>query len=396
MKKLTIIILTVCLLLANTGCSAEPAAPTTVPTVPTVPSATEESVSAETTVSTVPSVSVEFPLLTFSAPIAATEHHAKDGTLLFTYTCQNIALLLEDPQVADAIMIDLLNLVDYENSPAASILADAKAAYSGQNDWIPFYYSTLLSPARFDAGVLSLYGTHALYDGSPRSTAANLSVTYDLLSGRQLTLKDVLVTDFSADILSQKIVDALAVFASGGMLYSDYAYVISEMFSTNRPIETWYLSEEGLCFYFAPYEIAPYSAGTIVAEIPYSELIGTIRDDYFPTETTDSIGKLSFMPFQDADLAQFDQFAELILDKDGSKYLIYTDGYLRNVRIEKGVLSEDGNFHADATVFLAPSLCSGDAIMLQASADTAQCLRLTCEEKGSTVSYILIDLLTNP
>ncbi len=391
MKK--IIALLLCLgLLSAAGCTKAPINPTTEPTSETTVPIPTDTQSIETTT---PLVTVDGPFLAFSAPFLRNEYRAKDGSLLFTYTSQNISLILEDPQVADAVVIDILNLTDYENSSAKQVLADAQQAYSGQAVWTPYTYSTVFSPMRFDAAVLSLYGTQAVFNGSPRSTAANMAVTYDLITGRPLELKEVLIADFSADALSTLISVALHELESQGMLYSDYAYVISDMFSTNRPVDTWFFSNRGLCFFFAPYEIAPYSTGTVVAEIPYESLTGLLKDEYFPAEQIRLSGTVNCEPFTTADLSGFTQFAELILDESGKEYLLHANGCLRNVRIQAGSWLDDENFLPDATVFAAPFLSGSNALMIQFSADAAQDLLLTYEDGDQVVSLDLLSLIEN-
>ena len=382
MKKLIVTLLSISILFGFTSCMKKPAVPTTEPTqsVPT------QFVSTETTEQTQPPVLLDLPLLVFSAPVQAKEHYAKDGTLLFTYTYQNFSLILEDPQIADDIVIDLMNLVDFENSSAKKVLADAESAYDTQDSWSAFAYSALFQPERFDAGILSLSGTHAVYNGTPRATTTGVSVTYDLVSGRQLALKDIFVADYSADTLSQLITTALSPLSEKGLLFSDYAYVVSEMFSTNRPVDSWYFSEAGLCFYFAPYEIAPYSSGTITAEVPYNALTGILKDEYFPAEISELSGNLYMLPFQDANLDQFEQFAELNTGSDGEQFILYTDGCLQNLRIEQGSWLDDGSFVTDATLFCAPTLCSGDGIVVHAHEDMVKQLRVTYKDNGEIVT----------
>lgn len=371
MKNFTIILLSICLLLSAAGCSKIPPVPSTNP-VETIP--TTQNV--ETTTPSEPLVVPDLPLLAFTAPIQSHPYHAEDGTLLLNYSYQDFSLILEDPQVADAIVIDLLNRVDFEDASVKRVVTDAQAAYDIGEEWTPFTFSTFYSPVHFDQGILSLLGSQWLNSGSPRASVSNVSVTYDLLSGRQLSLRDILVENFSADALSQLITASLRELSEQGMLFSDYAYVISDMFSTNRPVESWYLSESGLCFYFAPYEIAPYSSGTITAEIPYTALTGLLKEAYFPAETFAFTGTPYVLRFQEADLDAFAQFAELMIDKDGQQYLLYTDGCLTDLRIQLGYRLDDGSFIEEATLFTAPAISAGKGIVIHANADTVQKLRI--------------------
>lgn len=392
MKKFIITLLCVCFVLSASGCKNESAIPDTTPPV-TQPVQTQPSEATEATEETEATISVDFPLLAFSAPVRTQQHYANDGTLLFTYAYQDFSLILEDPQVADAIVIDLLNYVDYENSAAKSVLSDAEAAYDAQQDWNAFTYSSFFKPERFDQAILSLYGVHALYSGNPRTTTASVSVSYDLLNGRQLTLNDILTADYSADALSQLITDVLTPMSQQGLLFSDYAYVVSELFTTNLPIDNWYLSNNGLCFYFAPYEIAPYSSGIITAEIPYSALIGLLKDAYFPAEATQHVGSPFVKSFSDSNLERFEAFAELVIGANETQYLLYTDGSICNIRIELGSYSDDGTYLMDSTIFAAPILCSGNAIVIHAAEDILQNLNLVYEVRGEAVTVSLLSLM---
>ena len=390
MKKILSILLCATMLL-TAGCTKSPAA-TTEPTKTPVQTAPSELDPTEQAVLPVP---LEMPLLSLTAPVVTQVHRAADGTVLFTYDCQSFDLTLEDPQIAEAIVIDLLNLTDFENAAVQSVLEDAKAAYEGQSGWVPYSFHTQFSPQRFDRSVLSLSGSQHIQSGTTRSSAA-VSVTYDLLSGRRLTLTDILENSYSADVLSQLISQSLENLAQQGMLYSDYAYVISELFTTNKPSDSWFFSEKGLCFYFAPYEIAPYSAGTVIAEVPYSALTELLRDEYFPAEQVASAGTLHHLPFAGTDLSGFTEFSELILDEQGTKHLIYPDGILQNVRVTSGAWLENGTFREETALFAAASLCSGDALVLQLPQEQPYDLLLTYVSEGKTVSVDLRTLTGKP
>lgn len=388
MKKLICIILCLSILLLC-GCTSPVTDPTTEPsTVPT------EATTASTTEATQEVEPFHGPLIAFSGPVITDTYKADNGADIFSYSVQDMSLILEDPQIAEDIFLQQLNLTDFENSSAASVLDAARQAYEGQSDWTPYAYSILYNPMRLDSSILSMYGTEAIFNGNLRSTSIAVSVTYDLLTGRQLTLKDILVEDFSADELSNLIVAALEDPANEGILYSDYAYVISEMFYTNTPITTWYFSGEGLCFYFAPYEIAPHSAGTVTAQIPYASLLGMLKDSYFPDETTQLSGQLSVKLFADMDLSAYEQFAELILDKDGTEYILSTAGAVSNVTVEYGHWQHDGSFLPESTVFCAATLCDTTALMVQVSDMHLQNLRITYRSNGEICSARLSSLLS--
>ena len=387
-RKLISLLLCAALLLVAAGCAADPA-----PTISTTQEPTQESIretTAETTPGyTDPSVTYHAPMSAVSLPVTSQSSKASDGTTLFAYTYQNLSLCLQDALVADEILVDFLNRQDVSNAAAANLQQSAAADYTGQESWEPYEFRVLYQPMRFDEMLLSLYCTESIFDGNNRMNSANLSVTYDLLIGKALGIRDILVADYSAESLVALIVQGLSEYEKEEMLFPDYAELISDMFFTNRPAENWYFAQDGLRFFFSPYEIAPYSSGTLVSKIPYDALSGLLKDCYFPAETVSFSGNLIATAFDPTESAQFDRFAELLLHTDGEQVLLYAEGTLLNVRIETGTWSADGKaFTPDAAVFAATAISKGDAVMIQCK-DFSQ-LRLSYEAQGQLYQMPLL------
>ena len=366
------LLLAVCFLLC--ACSEEPVpATTTVQTAPTETTAT--------TVPSIPDATYQAPMIVLSVPTVTEESYSDNNTLVFSYTTQNFSLILPDPQVAEAVTIDYMNRVDFSNSAANSVYEAALTAFPQSEDWTPYFYNELYSPQRLDQVVLSLYGAETLYDGSPRSTSVAVSLNYDLLTGTPLEeITQVLAEDYSAEKLCQLITDELKPLADAGTLFIDYEYIISDMFTTNYPVTNWYFSKQGLCFFFTPYEIAPYNAGTITVVLPYEALNGMIKDAYFPMEQPALYGTAKAAPYS-AD-TQYAQLAEVILDGDASRYTISTDGALFDVRL---VCAGENVSDSEITVLAAATLCKGDGIILQCNESTLARLSLSYVAGGDVV-----------
>ena len=393
MKKTISIILSLLLLLGSAGCNDDAPVETSPATemTSTAPAQTLPTESTEPTDPQTPVIDYQAPMIAAATAPITEQFKSSDGATLLHYTYQDLMLTLPDPQVADAIVMDYLNLVDPASSATEKVLRDAKKAYAESEDFSAYNFKRIFHPMRLDSSVLSFYGTQTLNSG--HGTSAGISVTYDLVTGQQLSLKQILCEDFSADSLAQLIVDSLSGAADEGILYSDYAYVIAEKFSSNTPVDSWYLSDTGLCFYFAPYEIAPYNAGTVVAQIPYELLNGLLKDAYFPEEQVDLVGTVTVTGFSQADLSGYTQFAELILDPKGDELLLCVDGAVKNLRIEVGQWQKDGTFITEATVFASATLCQTDALMLQLSSSEFDVIRVTYESDGAIVSGPLAALL---
>ena len=385
-RKFISFVLCAALAFSAAGCTAAPT-PTTVTTQPTTEETTAETTLESTTTSFVdPSVTYHAPMAAVSLPVVTQSSKASDGTTLFSYTYQNMTLFLQDAPVADAVILDFLNRMDDFHTSAKQLQSEAASAYKGQTDWESYSFSLLYQPMRFDAMVLSLMGTESIFDGYDRNNSANLSITYDLLTGNALGIRDILVADYSAEKLVELIIDGLSQYEKDELLFPDYKELISDMFFTNRPAENWCFAQDGLYFYFSPYEVGPYSSGTLVSKIPYDALSGLLKDGYFPAETVNFSGKPIVTDFDSADTSGLTTIAELILDANGKKYLLYAEGTLLNVRI--GVAAGDSDnktFTEDSTVFAATAISKGDAVMIQCS-DISD-LRLVCGLQGEMHHY---------
>ena len=250
------------------------------------------------------------------------------------------------------------------------------------------------NPTRIDPGILSLFGTQAGYYGSTHPETVYSAVNYDLVTGVPLTLGDILQDSASINMLTGAVLAFLKEHAKELYLYEEYESTVLDHFASDNLQSSWYFTEEGLCFYFTPYEIAPYSIGVITATIPYDQLSGILCDAYFPAETDSAAGSLYPTLFNGEDLSKFTRFSELIQDCDGQKYLLQPKGSVRNVRIETGIWSATGSFFTPQhTIYAASALSEGDALMIQADLTTAlPTMRLSYEtDSGITTLFITDD-----
>ena len=202
-------------------------------------------------------------------------------------------------------------------------------------------------------------------------------------TGIFLRLNDIMMPDYSADALVECILEALSNKAD--ILYDDYADSISGMFSTNTPVEAWYFTNTGLCFYFNPYEIAPHNKGTILAEIPYAALTDILKDSYFPAEVVEFSGAISMAALDATDVSAVNQFAEAVLDSAGSQYVILPVGTVLNLKVETGSWTKDGAFIPNATIFSAEALTEGNALLLQLQPEALGTLCITYQTSSDII-----------
>jgi len=381
MKKVLSFLLPVCILLTFAACKSpvQPTEPAVTTEVTTTPTDTEE-IADNVVVKQQPMAAVSMPAITESTT-------AEDGTVLFNYTYQNMSLILQDPDVADKVIIDFLNRVDKTSESANTIRASAENAYSGSDNWIPYLCNISYSPMRIDQGVLSLSGKLVTYSGASHPERSCMAASYDLVTGDVLTLASIMSVTAKAEDFCKLTKEALKEVADAKYLYEGYEKTVDERFSGDLSNdENWYFTQRGLCFYFAPYEIAPYASGIITVEIPYEKLAGLLYDGYFPAERQTTAGEVNIAGFVQEDLQDYTQIAEIVLQRGADKLVLSTDGAVQDVRL---IIATDEAGTEVYTALAAQTLTLGDAIVIEASEQQIEKMTLSYLSEDEIVSVPL-------
>lgn len=388
MKRIAVAIMLSTLLLTIAGCKNNDienvASTSTSASNVTVDTTTQETENTITPIKQIPMISVTMPVVKHSTT-------ADDNTVIFNHIYQNMVLITQDPEVADKVIIDFLNQTDMENS-AVSIQKQAEIDYEGpikNTDWYPYLSQLTYRPTRIDQGIISLFGSYVSYTGGAHSDKVGQSLTYDLVTGHQLSLKDIFAESVNSEYICNLVLQALS---SKDGLYKDYEAIVKTRFNDAFwDDDDWYFTNTGLCFFFSTYEIASYASGTITAEIPYDALIDVIKNEYFPSERENARGAIEISQFNENSLRQFTQFSEVVLEEGTDKILLHSENGVYDVRIEYGSWSADGKtFTPEYTVFASYALTPTDAIMVEFPlSESLPNLRLSYTSDEETVSYFI-------
>ena len=385
MKRFLILLL--CSILILSGCANNQESAPTIPQ--NAPESTPEiQVEPATEEVTEPVVTEEknTHLLSVAVP-ASTEHYvAEDGTELFAYTAQHMELLLPNEEVADKVILDFLNRVDEGRLDAEGIMHAAQADYDPTANWYPYFYQTLYSPTRIDHSVLSLFGTLNSYSGGTHGSLSCVSANYDLSTGDILTLGSIMHMDADKNQFIELIIDKLSNDNALQLFDGFEEGVYNRLGGDENLYEDFYFTTTGLTFFFAPYEIAPYSAGIITVEIPYEELPGLIYDGYFPAERELVQGYIHSGSFMDTDMEQFNNIAEVKVTTGEEIIVIYPEGTVENVSI---VMPGDEKNIPEYTVFAALEMSSNNAVVLSVANESIENISVHYSSDGNQQSIKL-------
>ena len=385
MKKLFTALMCVCLALAGAGCGAAPnkaELDVTIPSGDVIITAPSEPFHSE---------QLQQPMHAIVMPTVSQDTLADDGTVLFTRSYQRIQLILNGSDVETVIASDLEKRMNSTLSGSAEIESFAREDYTDPEFWTPYFTDISYTPTRIDQSVLSLFCNYSSFSGGIHPSLVTESVTYDLSTGNSLKLGDILIDSYSGADLSTLISSILAPVSDE--LYYDYETYLQDIFSVNlNNISNWYFSRTGLCFHFEPYEIAPYSSGTITATIPYGDLNGILREQYLPEELPEATGSMYAEAFLADDVERFTFLAEVELNTNGTEILLHPDATVTDVRIETGIWYADGSRYIPvSTVFAADSVGLGNGILITADlSEDAPVLRLVYSSGGQEVSAFIV------
>jgi len=385
MKRLFLLLL--CCSLVLSGCFGKPAQEALIPqvapaTVPVEPTGTIPPEPA-----TLP-VEIEYTeMLSVAVPTFTETFALEDGTELFNYTAQNMQLLLPDKEIADIVILSFLNRVDTARLDAEAVLNAAQSDYDPDSEWLPYFYQIIYSPTRIDQGVLSLFGTQNSYSGGMHGSLSCVSANYDLTTGDILTLGSIMHMDATKDLFIQIIIDKLHEQAEELELFEGFEEGVHHRLGGDENLyEDFYFTSTGLGFFFAPYEIAPYSAGIITVEIPYSELPGLIYDGYFPAEREQVQGQLKSGAFMDTDMEQFNNMAEVNLATGESIVVVYPEGKVENIQIK---VPGDGKNLPEYTAFAALEMSVNNAVILNLTPEHAEGISIVYLSESVTKTLLL-------
>lgn len=376
MKKILSVSLLFCMIISLYGCkSDEP-----IKDIPETQQPTTEHVEV-----TEP-VIAQLPMHAVSLPISVDYKTDEDGQVLFTYSRPTMHLVCPDPDVADKILVDFMSRLDSFHIDAEQIETESTSAQD------PNFYNISYNPMRVDQGVLSLYGQAVSYQGLAHPTTICIAANYDMVTGDVLTLGSIMGSEAALQSLSQLLIDAVTEIKTDKQIMGGYEQIIGDKFNADvSNNEDWFFDNTGLNFYFSPYEIAPYSSGIITVNIPYEQLTQIIDPAYFPPEKDMVSGCVFANLYADYKGRELTQMAEIILDEDGERIILYTDKSVYNVQITTGQWDSDGvHFIPSNTVFATSALTPGDGVLVQASIpDVMPNLQLQYTSNGEVVTVYI-------
>lgn len=261
------------------------------------------------------------------------ELKSDDGTTYYRQSLGTATVSSKDERAAERINSSLAELYVRFGADAEYTRRVAEDQTDGEQIALSYYCAP--SVTRCDTRVLSAVFDVSQDIGGIHADSTRTSRSYNADNGSLLTLADIAKNEEQLKTFIKNYVIGLAAgddYKEGGVsiLFDDFESTINDLVDAGA---NWYFSDGGLVFYANPYDIAPYSRGVLLFEIPYSALAEFIDEGFMPVEYEGENGMLLADDGDKLDRSSLNILGTVTVDEDGQSVVLSAEETVYNVKI---------------------------------------------------------------
>lgn len=261
------------------------------------------------------------------------ELKSDDGTTYYRQSLGTATVSSKDERAAERINSSLAELYVRFGADAEYTRRVAEDQPDGEQIALSYYCAP--SVTRCDTRVLSAVFDVSQDIGGIHADSTRTSRSYNADNGSLLTLADIAKNEEQLKTFIKNYVIGLAAgddYKEGGVsiLFDDFESTINDLVDAGA---NWYFSDGGLVFYANPYDIAPYSRGVLLFEIPYSALAEFIDESFMPVEYEGDNGMLLADDGDKLDRSSLNILGTVTVDEDGQSVVLSAEETVYNVKI---------------------------------------------------------------
>lgn len=261
------------------------------------------------------------------------ELKSDDGTTYYRQSLGTASVSSKDERAAERINSSLAELYVRFGADAEYTRRVAEDQTDGEQIALSYYCAP--SVTRCDTRVLSAVFDVSQDIGGIHADSTRTSRSYNADNGSLLTLADIAKNEEQLKTFIKNYVIGLAAgddYKEGGVsiLFDDFESTINDLVDAGA---NWYFSDGGLVFYANPYDIAPYSRGVLLFEIPYSALEEFIDEGFMPVEYEGENGMLLADDGDKLDRSSLNILGTVTVDEDGQSVVLSAEETVYNVKI---------------------------------------------------------------
>lgn len=271
--------------------------------------------------------------MTVSYGFEEEELKSDDGTTYYRQSLGTATVSSKDERAAERINSSLAELYVKFRADAEYTRRVAEDQPDGEQIALSYYCAP--SVTRCDTRVLSAVFDVSQDIGGIHADSTRTSRSYNADNGSLLTLADIAKNEEQLKTFIKNYVIGLAAgddYKEGGVsiLFDDFESTINDLVDAGA---NWYFSDGGLVFYANPYDIAPYSRGVLLFEIPYSALAEFIDEGFMPVEYEGENGMLLADDGDKLDRSSLNILGTVTVDEDGQSVVLSAEETVYNVKI---------------------------------------------------------------
>lgn len=261
------------------------------------------------------------------------ELKSDDGTTYYRQSLGTATVSSKDERAAERINSSLAELYVRFGADAEYTRRVAEDQPDGEQIALSYYCAP--SVTRCDTRVLSAVFDVSQDIGGIHADSTRTSRSYNADNGSLLTLADIAKNEEQLKTFIKNYVIGLAAgddYKEGGVsiLFDDFESTVKDLVDAGA---NWYFSDGGLVFYANPYDIAPYSRGVLLFEIPYSALEEFIDEGFMPVEYEGENGMLLADDGDKLDRSSLNILGTVTVDEDGQSVVLSAEETVYNVKI---------------------------------------------------------------
>lgn len=261
------------------------------------------------------------------------ELKSDDGTTYYRQSLGTATVSSKDERAAERINSSLAELYVRFGADAEYTRRVAEDQPDGEQIALSYYCAP--SVTRCDTRVLSAVFDVSQDIGGIHADSTRTSRSYNADNGSLLNLADIAKNEEQLKTFIKNYVIGLAAgddYKEGGVsiLFDDFESTINDLVDAGA---NWYFSDGGLVFYANPYDIAPYSRGVLLFEIPYSALEEFIDEGFMPVEYEGENGMLLADDGDKLDRSSLNILGTVTVDEDGQSVVLSAEETVYNVKI---------------------------------------------------------------
>ena len=256
-----------------------------------------------------------------------------DGVSYYKQSLGMAKISSKDERAAQRINASLAELYVKFNADAEYTQRVAEDQPEGETIELSYYCTP--SVTRCDTNALSLVFDISQDIGGVHADFTRIGRSFNADTGELLTLADIAKNEDQLKTFLKNYVIGLAAgdeYKENGesIFFDDFETTIGELVDGGG---NWYLNDEGLVVYANPYDIAPYSCGVLLFEIPYSALEEFISADFMPVEYEGENGMVLADDGDKLDRDSIDILDTVTVDAEGQSVVLSAEETVYNVKI---------------------------------------------------------------